>query len=124
MKIDIILSLIAGSAAVIGVIASLSLVKQKFEAERDFLSLLTNDAALPRLRELRKQIPPDGVTSPAELKQLITSLDQLTAGLSERHRQLIREGLWQPSVRGRARYAAKWMNKAGVASGPLLIATP
>jgi hypothetical protein len=66
----------------------------------------------------------DGAVSSSELQKLIGSLEVLTNELSREHKLLIEYGLRQKSLRGRARYAAKLMNRAGIGSGSLPIAIP
>lgn len=120
-----LLSLLAASVAVAGVVHSFASVRHKSIAERRFLGLLASDpSAVIRVRELRNQIMHDGVTTPAELRRLIACLESLSRALPEDQRRLVAEGLHQRSLRGRARYAAKLMNKAGIASGSLPIALP
>lgn len=54
----------------------------------------------------------------------LSPITYAATGLSVEHRRVIQEGLRQRSMRGRARSAAKLMNKAGIGSGSLPIATP
>jgi hypothetical protein len=65
-----------------------------------------------------------GAVTQKELTQIIALLERASEGLSAQDRTAVAEGLHQPSLRGRARYAAKLMNKAGIASGSLPLAIP
>jgi hypothetical protein len=124
MDTEVVISVIAACAALAGVLASISALTEKQRAERAFLTVLTRDAAATRLRELRCEIMEDGAISSFELQNLIGSLELLTNQLSREHKLLIECGLRQRSIRGRARYAAKLMNRAGIGSGSLPIAIP
>jgi hypothetical protein len=108
--------------AVIGAAFSFLTIRHKSIAEREYSRLLQKRAEA--LRKLRNRVTHDGVVSSEELNQLIASLDRAAQDLSAGHRRLISAALHQPSVRGRARYAAKVMGKAGIGSGPLPLATP
>jgi hypothetical protein len=94
----------------------------KYKAEREYLRLLPAQANA--LLEMRNCVMRHGVVTSEELEELITSLDRASEGLSVKHRRLISAALHQRQLRGRARYAAKLMNKAGIGSGPFPIATP
>ncbi len=118
------MSLMAGCAALMGVWASLVTLNRKRQAERQFLSVLAGAAAATQLREIRRRIMEDGAVSSSELQSLIASLEKLTDQLSRQHKLLIEYGLRQRSLRGRARYAAKLMNRAGIGSGSLPVAIP
>ena len=124
MDTEVVMSLTAGLAAFVGVFASIVALKQKQSAEREFLHVLVNATAATRLREIRSKITEDGAVSSSELQHLINSLEKLTNELSREHRPLIEHGLRQRSIRGRARYAAKLMNRAGIGSGSLPVAIP
>jgi hypothetical protein len=58
-----------------------------------------------------------GIATSAEIQQLVGSLDGVARALPEDYKQLIEESLLQRSVRGRARYAEKLMDKAGIGAG-------
>jgi hypothetical protein len=116
------LSAAATAAAMVGLASSLLTIKLKMDAERRLLELLSAEDRAQHLRKLRSQVMQDGVTTPEELQQLVDSLEPLLQELSAEHRRAIGEGLHQRSMRGRARYIAKLMNKAGIGSGPLLVA--
>src|SRR3954466_6201117 len=88
------------------------------------LTLLGKEAVAMRLRELRRQIMKDGAVSSSELQNLTGCLERLASGLSKEHELRIGQGLRQRSLRGRARYAAKLMNRAGIGSGSLPVAMP
>jgi hypothetical protein len=118
MDAQLILSIVPATAVVIGFLT----IRQRSNAEREYLRLLQRRAEA--LRSLRNRVMHHGVVFPEELNQLIAALDQAADGLSAEHRRLISAALHQPSVRGRARYAAKVMEKAGIGSGPLLLPTP
>ncbi len=124
MEAEFVMSLVAAAAtaAMVGVASSLLTIKLKVDAERRLLELLSAGELAQRLRKLRTEVMQDGVTTPEELQQLVDSLDPLLEELSAEHRRAIGEGLHQRSMRGRARYIAKLMNKAGIGSGPLPIA--
>ena len=124
MDPEVVMSVMAGGAACVGVLASILALTQKKHAEREFLNVLLEETAAARLRELRRKIMEDGAVSSSELQNLISSLEKLTNELSTEHRLLIEYGLRQRSLRGRARYAAKLMNRAGIGSGSLPIAIP
>ena len=124
MDPEVVMSVMAGGAACVGVLASILALTQKKHAEREFLNVLLEETAAARLRALRCKIMEDGAVSSSELQNLISSLEKLTNELSTEHRLLIEYGLRQRSLRGRARYAAKLMNRAGIGSGSLPIAIP
>jgi hypothetical protein len=124
METELVTSLAAAAtaAAMVGLASSLLTIKLKMDAERRLLELLSAEDRAQHLRKLRSQVMQDGVTTPEELQQLVDSLEPLLQELSAEHRRAIGEGLHQRSMRGRARYIAKLMNKAGIGSGPLLVA--
>jgi len=124
MDAEIVLSVIAGTAALTGLLASIVSVAQKQRAEREFLNLLAQEAVATPLRELRRRIVKNGAVNSSELQSLTTRLGNIAGRLSREHRLQIESGLRQTSLRGRARYAAKLMNRAGIGSGALPIATP
>jgi hypothetical protein len=124
MDTEVVISLMAGCAALAGVFASITALTEKYRAEREFLIVLAKETAAARLRDLRCKIMKDGAVSSSELQKLIGSLEVLTNELSREHKLLIEYGLRQKSLRGRARYAAKLMNRAGIGSGSLPIAIP
>jgi hypothetical protein len=124
MDTEVVMSLMAGCAALAGVWASIVALTQKQRAEREFLHVLGRANAASRLREIRRKITEDGAVSSSELQSLISSLEKLTNELPREHQVLIEYGLRQRSIRGRARYAAKLMNRAGIGSGSLPIAIP
>jgi hypothetical protein len=125
MDTEVVMSMMAACAALAGVLVSITALTQKQRAEREFLTvLLARETAAARLRELRSEITKDGAVSSAELQNLIGSLEILTNELSREHKVLIGYGLRQRSIRGRARYAAKLMNRAGIGSGSLPVAIP
>ncbi len=124
MDTEVVMSAMAGCAALAGVLASIVALAQKQRAEREFLIVLAEETAATRLRELRCKIMEDGAVSSSELQSLTTFLEKLTNELSTEHRLLVEYGLRQRSLRGRARYAAKLMNRAGIGSGSLPIAIP
>lgn len=86
--------------------------------------MLANETEAAHLRVLWRKIMEDGAVSSSELQSLIGSLEKLTNELPREHKLLIEYGLRQRSIRGRARYAAKLMNRAGIGSGSLPVATP
>jgi hypothetical protein len=118
MDAQLILSVIPATAVVIGFLT----IRHRSNAEREYLRLLQRRAEA--LRSVRDRVTHDGVVFPEELNRLIAALDQAAEGLSAQHRRLISAALHQPSIRSRARYAAKVMEKAGIGSGPLLLPTP
>jgi len=124
MDAEIVLSVIAGSAAVTGLFGSIASMAQKRRAEREFLNVLAQETVARPLRELRYRIMKHGAMSVSELQSLTTRLGSLAGELSKEHKLQIQHGLKQRSLRGRARYAAKLMNRAGIGSGSLPIATP
>ena len=124
MDTEVVMSLAAGCAALTGVLASVFALAQKKRAEREFLIVLVREAAATHLRELRLKIMEDGAVSSSELQNLITFLETLTNELPKEHRLQIAYGLRQRSLRGRARYAAKLMNRAGIGSGSIPVAIP
>jgi hypothetical protein len=97
---------------------------QKQRAEREFLNVLAQEAVAARLLALRRHIMKDGAVSSSELQNLMACLEKLTGELSKEHKTRVEHGLRQRSLRGRARYAAKLMNRAGIGSGSLPVATP
>jgi len=124
MDTEVIMSVMAGCAAFAGVLASVVGLNQKQRAEREFLNVLANETEAAHLRVLWRKIMEDGAVSSSELQSLIGSLEKLTNELPREHKLLIEYGLRQRSIRGRARYAAKLMNRAGIGSGSLPVATP
>jgi hypothetical protein len=122
MDAQLILSMVPATAVVFGVMVSFLTIYRRANAEREYLRLLQRRAEA--LRSVRNRVMHDGVVFPEELKRLIAALDQAAEGLSAQHRRLISAALHQPSIRGRARYAAQVMEKAGIGSGPLLLPTP
>jgi hypothetical protein len=124
MDAEIFLSVIAGSAALTGLFGSIISMAQKRRAEREFLNVLAQETVATPLRELRYRIAKHGAMSVSELQSLTARLGSLAGGLSKEHKLQIQHGLRQRSLRGRARYAAKLMNGAGIGSGSLPIATP
>jgi hypothetical protein len=124
MDTEVFMSVIAGSAAFAGVLASIVALTRKQRAEREFLVVLAQEPAVTRLRELLRQIMKDGAVSSSELQSLTTCLVKLTGELPKEHQLQIEYGLRQRSLRGRARYAAKLMNRAGIGSGSLPVAIP
>lgn len=123
MGTEIFLCVIAGSAALTMLLASVVSLSQKQRAEREFLSLLTQEAVATPLRELRCQIMKRGAMSVSGLQSLTDRLGSLAGELSKEHKLQIERGLRKGSLLGRARYAAKLMNRAGIGSGSLPIAT-
>jgi len=121
INLEVLLSVIACSAATLCLFASIVDLIEKQRAEREFQKVLCNETAARHLRELRSRFMEDGVVSEAELHSLIASLEKLTHELSKKHKLLIERGLHQRSILGRARYVAKVMNKAGIGAGPLPI---
>ncbi|HEY0681837.1 MAG TPA: hypothetical protein VGD45_05880 [Steroidobacter sp.] len=119
MQAEILMSVASAVAAIIGVACSIASIKHKSEAEQQFLDILAKRESVVRLHHLRDQIVRDGVATTKELQRLIDALDAESERLSEEHRRLIIEGLHQPSMRGRARYVAKLMDKAGIGSGAI-----
>ncbi len=122
MELQLIMSVISGVAAVAGVFLELAAVRLKLRAEREYLTLLVTRGKAAR--EVRNRVMQDGVITPEELQQLVVCLETAAEGMPEEQRRLISDGLRQRSMRGRARYAAKLMNKAGIGSGYLPIPTP
>ena len=124
MDAEVLLSVIAGSAALTGLLASIVSLAQKRRAEREFLNLLGREAVATPLREFRHQMMKHGAMSSSELQSLIARLRSLAGELPKEHKLQIESGLRQRSLRGRARYAAKLMNSAGIGSGSLPVAIP
>jgi hypothetical protein len=122
MEAQLIMAFIAAVAAAGALFVSFSAVLLNAQAERAYLHTLR--ARADELRNMRAHMMDRGVITPEELAQLIASLDQIARSLPTKHQRLIAQGLHQRSLRGRARYAAKLMNGAGIGSGPLPIATP
>jgi hypothetical protein len=122
MNVDILMSLVACSVAIVALIESVAAIIRKLEAERRFLVVLTSESASGELRRLWDEIMQDGVASKIELQELVASLGQMSERLSVEDRMQIDQGLRQRSMLGRARYVAKLMNKAGVGVGPLPVA--
>jgi hypothetical protein len=122
MELQLILSLISGVVAVAGAMMSVATVWLKARAERQYLHRLVERRSA--IREIRNRAMRDGVITPDELQQLIACLEKAAEGMPVAQRRLIAEGLHQRSMRGRARYAAKLMNKAGIGSGYLPVPTP
>jgi hypothetical protein len=124
MDTEVVISVMAACIALTGVLASISALIEKQRAERAFLTVIAGNAAAARLREIRCAIMEDGAVSSSELQNLIGSLELLADQLPREHKLLVAYGLRQRSIRGRARYAAKLMNRAGIGSGSLPVATP
>ena len=122
MDAQLILSIVPAAAVLFGVLVGFLTIYRRAKAEREYLRLLQRQAEA--LRSVRNRVTHDGVVFPEELNRLIAALDQAAEGLSEQHRRLISAALHQRSIRGRARYAAQVMEKAGIGSGPLLLPTP
>jgi hypothetical protein len=122
MELQLIMSMISALIAVTGAIMALASVWLKARAEREYLSRLA--ARGNSVREVRTRAMQDGVVTSNELEQLIAYLERAAEDMPAAQRRLISEGLRQRSMRGRARYAAKLMNKAGIGSGYLPIPTP
>ena len=124
MEAEIFLSVVAGSAALTALLASVVSLAQKRRAEREFLNVLARETVAKPLRELRYRMVKQGAVSASELQSLTARLAALAGELSKEHKLQIERGLRQRSLRGRAQYAAKLMNHAGIGSGSLPIATP
>jgi hypothetical protein len=118
----LLLPILSAAVALAGTVLSIMKVGSKSRAEREYLRLLNANSAM--LLTTRIRVMNDGVVSEAGLTKIIEKLEQTARGLSAEDRRLVATGLHQHSVRGRARYAAKLMNKAGIGSGPLLVAAP
>jgi hypothetical protein len=117
MDAQLLLSAVAAGAGVAGVVVSILRLKRKFDAEHMFLNLLISDPAFAGLQALRERMVHGGIATSAEVQQLVGSLDDVARALPEDYKQLIEESLLQRSVRGRARYAEKLMDKAGIGAG-------
>jgi len=122
MEIQILLSVIAGAASIVGMVGGLLAVRDKANAERAFERVLMTHAR--SLREIRDRSTDSGVVTPAALEELVACFEVARRALPTKQRRLIASGLHQRSLRGRARYVAKVMNKIGVGSGRLPIAVP
>lgn len=116
--------LLPAAIAVLGsiwVAASINSIRRKLEAERHFISVLASKANASAIRHLWEDILSDGVASLPELQQLVSALERASEAIPPEKRKLVLEGLRQPSIGARARYAAKLVNRAGIATGPLPI---
>jgi hypothetical protein len=123
VDVQLLMSLFAATSAGAGALVTFWKIVQKSRAEREYLRLLSVHATT--LRNLRAHLTRDrGVMTSEELQELIASLDGVAHGLSPEYQRLIAEGLHQRSVLSRARYVARLMNKAGIGSGPFLLAIP
>jgi hypothetical protein len=123
VDVPLLISLVPATAAVAAAFVTFREIVQKGRAEREYLRLLSAQATT--LCSLRARLTRDRrVMTSEELQELIASLDCVAQGLSPEYQRLIAEGLHQRSVLGRARYVAKLMNKAGIGSGPFLLAIP
>src|SRR5690349_1159377 len=114
MEAEIFLSVVAASAALTALLASVVSLARKQRAEREFLNVLTQEAVAEPLREIRYRMMKQGAVSASELQRLTSRLGSLASELSKEHRLQIEHGLRQRSLRGRARYAEKLMNRAGI----------
>jgi hypothetical protein len=123
MEAEIILSVVAGSAALAALLGSVVSLAQKQRAEREFLKVLARETVATPLRDLRYRIARRGAMSASELQGLTARLEGLAGELSRKHKLQIERGLRKRSLRNRARYAAELMNRAGIGSGSLPIAT-
>jgi hypothetical protein len=116
--------LLPAAIAVLGSIwvgASVNAIRRKLAAERLFIAVLSSAETARPLREIWEDILSDGVATIPELKLLVAALERASEALPPEVRNLALEGLRQPSLGARARYAAKLVNRAGIASGPLPI---
>lgn len=116
------MAIFSGLLGGLGTAMSVWTLKNKSKAEREYLRVLRRHAE--NLKLMRTSAMGDGVVTEDELAQLIASLDRASECLSSQDRKLVATGLHQPSIRGRARYAAKLLNKAGIGSGSLPVAFP
>jgi hypothetical protein len=119
MNIATVLTFIGLGCALMYLAVSISTIKVKREAEKHFVELLAEEHCATKLRALREEIMRDGVASYDELRTLIDCLDRVSLGLSPKHRASILSGLHQRGAIGRAWYAAKLLNKAGIGSGAI-----
>jgi hypothetical protein len=122
MDLQLLLLIVLYVSLLIWVVESVVMVVERSNAEREYLRLLPTQANT--LLEVYNRVMPDGVVTSEKLEQLIASLDRVSEGLSIGHRRLISAALHQRSLSGRARYAAKVMEKAGIGSGLFLATIP
>jgi hypothetical protein len=122
MDFQIAISIVLSLLCTLTTVLTLRTLSHKSKAEREYLSILKEQAST--FQALRNRAMHDGVVTNEELMQIVASLDSASEALSTEHRKLVLTGLHQPSLRGRARYAAKLLNKAGIGSGSLPIASP
>jgi hypothetical protein len=122
METQIILAVLSAAAAIAGVATSLLTIKYKSDAEDLLVKRLMERVRAQTLKELRDEAMSDGVATERELQRIIESIEAVTTDLSLVHRRAIAQGLRQRSIKGRARYVAKVMNKAGIGSGSLPVA--
>ena len=97
-------------------IDSISRERKAIAAERSLLNLLRSDPNSQRLRRVRERMAQEGIATLGDLQPLIEPLESLTRTLPVEQQRWIEEGLLQSSARGRARYAERLMDKAGLGS--------
>jgi hypothetical protein len=109
-----VLSLFVGMLGTVGVAESIISLRRKINAEKKYIDYLRTEKVSRNLRVRINSFNNEGVVSDEDLTVIINRLDKAARRLSRRDRMYIAEALHQRSTIGRARYADKVLEKAGI----------
>lgn len=98
--------------ALLGVAVAVVTTYRRYLAERHYLSILRQSAAVARLRELHNSHISDGHLSDEELSRLTDELEAAALSMKRAERHYILEALKQNSPKGRERYIDKVLEAA------------